>query len=150
MPFRTRLKLFSPVLLALLSFYTHILSAQHPQKFPYVRQAEKHPKTVLQWENPEFDFGAVQSGPAVIHSFEFQNKGRRPLYITNVKASCGCVLTEWSRKPVKSGGKGFIIMKLDTAGRSGYILKTLTVTANTKKSLFHVLVLKGNILPADY
>lgn len=150
MLFRTRLNLCFSVLLSLFSLYAHTLCAQKSPKFPYVRQAEKHPKTVIKWENPEFDFGELQSGQAVIHRFEFQNTGRHPLFITNVKASCGCVATEWSRQPVKPGAKGFVTMKLDTSGRSGSILKTLTLTANTRVSLFHVLVLKGYILPTDY
>jgi len=41
-----------------------------------------------------FDFGVVDEGKLVKHSFVFENRGSRNLQIKNVKAGCGCTSTE--------------------------------------------------------
>jgi hypothetical protein len=37
----------------------------------------------------EYDFGTIQSGGNAIHYFVFSNTGRVPLFILNVRTTCG-------------------------------------------------------------
>ncbi len=62
----------------------------------------------------EFDkiihnFGDIMldSGP-VSCTFTVSNKGSKPIVLYNVTTTCGCTDTEWTREPIRPGGKGTI------------------------------------------
>src|SRR5690606_39677980 len=57
-------------------------------------------KPEMSFEKKLHDFGNVNEadGP-VSYVFEFVNKGKQPLVIHNVVASCGCTTPEWTRTP---------------------------------------------------
>ncbi len=62
----------------------------------------------------EFDrilhnFGDImlESGP-VSCTFTLTNKGSKTVVIYNVTTTCGCTDTEWTREPIRPGGKGEI------------------------------------------
>lgn len=79
----------------------------------------------------EHDFGRIIAGEKVSYSFKFKNTGKSDLLITNVSASCGCTIPEFSKKPIKPGDEGIISVTFDSKGRSGLQKKTVTVLANT-------------------
>ena len=75
--------------------------------------------------NYEHDFGEIEEdGGSVSHTFEFANEGTSPLVILSVKPSCGCTTPNWSKDPIKPGGKGFIIAQYDPKGRPGVFRKS--------------------------
>jgi hypothetical protein len=47
----------------------------------------------------------LDDGP-VSCTFSLTNKGNKPVVIYNVTTTCGCTDVEWTRVPIKSGGKG--------------------------------------------
>ncbi len=55
------------------------------------------------------NFGDIilYNGP-VTCTFTLTNKGDKPVVIYNVTTSCGCTDTEWTREPIRAGGKGKI------------------------------------------
>ncbi len=55
------------------------------------------------------NFGDIMldSGP-VSCTFTLTNKGGKAVVIYNVTTTCGCTDTEWTREPIKPGGKGKI------------------------------------------
>jgi hypothetical protein len=75
------------------------------------------------------DFGQlIQHTPASCE-FKFYNKGKSPLIVTNVTASCGCTVPSWSKSPVLPGDSGVINVKYSTAA-TGAIDKLVTVFSN--------------------
>ncbi|MBB5286495.1 hypothetical protein HNQ92_004656 [Rhabdobacter roseus] len=78
-----------------------------------------------------YDFGTVQEGATVEHSFAFRNDGQFPLIINNVTASCGCTVPEWPREPIAPGGESTILVRFNSKGKPGPQVKTVTVYANT-------------------
>jgi hypothetical protein len=84
----------------------------------------------IEFPEPSFDFGRVESGKVVNHVFEFTNAGNQLLEIQDVWTSCGCTaVTNWTRKvePAKSGKIPIIF---DSAGRAGPVTKTVSVACN--------------------
>ena len=84
----------------------------------------------IEFPEPFFDFGRVESGQVVNHVFEFTNAGNQLLEIQDVWTSCGCTAaTNWTRKvePAKSGKIPIIF---DSAGRAGPVTKTVSVACN--------------------
>jgi hypothetical protein len=79
---------------------------------------------------PVFDFGRVQSGKVVNHTFEFTNSGNQVLEIRDVSTSCGCTAaTNWTRQ-VEPGKSGEIPIIFDSGGKEGSLTKTVSVASN--------------------
>jgi len=87
----------------------------------------------------------IKQGTPVSHEFRFTNKGKVPLVITNVQASCGCTTPDWSKDPVPPGQQGFIKATFN-AGAVGQFDKTVTVTANIENGTA-LLRIKGEVAP---
>ena len=89
------------------------------------------PLPVIEFDKTTFDFGAVNEGSKVSHTYVVKNTGSAPLIIQNAQPSCGCTVPDWSKTPIPVGGTGFVKAEFDTKGKSGLQDKTITVTANT-------------------
>lgn len=75
------------------------------------------------------DYGTVAKGEDDgVRKFEFKNTGDAPLMITNVQATCGCTVPDFSRAPVMPGKTGEISVKYNMS--PGPIRKTITVESN--------------------
>jgi hypothetical protein len=94
------------------------------------------------FETMEHDFGKIREGEKVTYRFKFKNTGTVPLKITDVKPSCGCTASDYTRSPVPPGGDGFVEVVFDSQGRTGTQQKTVTVYANTDPQA-HVLRFKA-------
>lgn len=101
---------------------------------------------VMTFTKTEHDFGDINPGDVVKHTFEFTNTGKTPLLIENAQAACGCTTPSWTKEPVQPGGKGTIEVQFDSHGKSGIQNKQVTVQANTTPSINQISI-KTNILP---
>lgn len=86
---------------------------------------------VISFSETSHHFGEVIAGEKVSYTFKFKNTGSAPLLVTQVSASCGCTVPEYSKDPVKPGKEGYINVTYNSAGKSGMESKTVTVLANT-------------------
>ncbi len=100
---------------------------------------------VLTFDEQEYDFGEIDEGGVVNHTFTYTNTGKKPLIVTHVRSTCGCTIPEWSKEPTPPGGKGEIYVKFDTEGKRDYQSKPVTVTANTFPAQ-SVVTLKGRVI----
>ena len=99
----------------------------------------------IQFEAVTFDFGRLSSGQSARHDFIFTNAGTSVLEITGVRPSCGCTTAgEWS-KTVEPGKTGTISLQFNSAGFSGMVVKTATVTCNDPVTPSLTLQLSGNV-----
>ena len=89
------------------------------------------PLPVFEFASIEHDFGTINEGDVVEHTFEFTNNGEAPLIIQDAKGSCGCTVPTWSKEPIPVGGKGMITAKFNSKGKPNLQNKTVTITANT-------------------
>jgi len=106
-------------------------------------EAVKSDMAVFAWDSQSHDFGKIKQGLPVTHEFRFTNKGKVPLVITNVQASCGCTTPDWSKAPIPPGQEGFIKATFN-ASAAGAFNKTVTVTANVDPG-FMQLSIKGEV-----
>ncbi len=86
----------------------------------------------FEFKRTTFDFGAINPGEIVSHTFKFKNVGGSDLIIAKVTSSCGCTVPKYTDKPIKPGEEGLIEAIFDSAGRTGMQHKTLTIMANTQ------------------
>ncbi|MDD2635874.1 MAG: DUF1573 domain-containing protein [Bacteroidales bacterium] len=101
----------------------------------------------ISWEQVVYKFGTFkeEAGPQTA-TFNFTNTGSKPLFLTNVRASCGCTATEYTKEPVKPGEKGFVKVTYNPRNRPGRFNKSVTVTANTENPTT-LLRISGEVTP---
>jgi hypothetical protein len=85
----------------------------------------------MDFTSMDHDFGTINEGDVVEHTYKFKNTGAAPLIIQSAQGSCGCTVPEWSKEPIPVGGTGFVKAKFDSNGKQNAQNKTVTVTANT-------------------
>jgi amino acid transporter len=95
------------------------------------------------WTETTHDFGEIKCKQPVSYEFEFTNKGQGFLVISNVEASCGCTVTEYTKNPVPPNGKGKVKATYD-AINLGVFNKSITVTANVEGGPEY-LYIKGTV-----
>jgi len=93
----------------------------------------------------EYDYGTMEYGGDGNTEFTFTNKGKAPVVLSNVRASCGCTTPEWTKTPVAPGEKGTIKVKYNT-NLPGTFNKSITVSSNAANSNV-MLRIKGNVKP---
>jgi len=101
----------------------------------------------LRFDEPSHDFGTIaEDGGAVSHTFRFTNIASEPLVIVNATASCGCTKAEFSRKPVKAGADGEIVVRFDPMNYPGVFVRKITVFTSAGR-LPERLTISGRVTP---
>jgi len=121
-------------ILSFLSFLTLGLFAQE-------NQAAKIDSIIF--DKMSHDYGNIEQGSDGSCEFNFTNKGKVPLILNNVHASCGCTIPEWPKEPIEPGKKGVIKVKYNT-NIVGSFSKSITVYSNAKNAQV-VLLIRGNV-----
>jgi len=83
----------------------------------------------VSWDKISHDFGQVKQGEKPETIFTCKN-GSDTLILENVLASCGCVVPEWNRSPIKPNDSTKIRVVFDTKGKLGTYTKLVTVYSN--------------------
>ncbi len=100
---------------------------------------------VVEFVSKEINFGEIKQGEKTHCDFIVKNTGKRPLFIRNTKASCGCTAVTIGNKAVQPGQSTTIRATFDSAGKSGRQYKTITVITNDPKHSETTLRIRGNI-----
>lgn len=106
-------------------------AAPTPATVPVSDQKPEGPLPKFQFEHTDYDFGTINEGQVVEHTYSFKNTGEAPLIIQAAQGSCGCTASDWTKTPIPVGGTGFVKAKFDSNGKPNIQNKTVTVTANT-------------------
>jgi hypothetical protein len=78
----------------------------------------------------EYDFGSVEQGTLVNHTFIISNTGGDALKIKKVSASCGCTAAKPEKSELAPGESTNINVQFNTKGRSGKQRKSVYVDTN--------------------
>lgn len=95
----------------------------------------------IKWKFTEFDFGVIEKGKPVDAVFTFVNESDETLLISNVKTSCGCTASDYSKDPIRPGEQSRITATYD-ARKPGTFTKTVKVFTNQSEHPV-VLTIKG-------
>jgi mono/diheme cytochrome c family protein len=101
---------------------------------------------VLAWDSTMKETNAPASASSASFVFSFTNVSPGNVVILNVHTSCGCTTAQLPPLPwiIPAGTNGQIGAIVNFAGKSGTLLKTMTVTSDKG---FQTLMLKITILP---
>jgi len=95
------------------------------------RDSKQQSLPVMEFEEKEFDFGTVDEGEVVEHTFVFTNTGDAPLIVSNATASCGCTVPTWTKEAVAPGDNGEMLVKFNTSGKQNQQMAQVRITGNT-------------------
>ena len=93
------------------------------------------------FDSSEFNFGTVNEGAIVRHTFTFKNTGKTPLLISDVRTTCGCTVPTWNKNPIPAGASDKIDVSFNTENKQNEQVKKITVIANTFPSETVVVVM---------
>jgi hypothetical protein len=106
------------------------------------------PTTTIEFEESEFDFGTIDEGEKVSHTYKFTNTGSEPLIIKDAKGSCGCTVPSWPKDPIAPGATGEMLVEFNSKGKSGSQNKRVTITSNTNPGQTFIQI-KGEVNKAE-
>lgn len=97
----------------------------------------------ITFQSEVVDYGTIEKGADGVREFKFTNTGSSPLYITQVRSSCGCTIPKKPTDSIMPGVEEVIEVKYDT-NRVGPIRKTITVSSNAVTPVV-ALQIKGTV-----
>jgi len=89
------------------------------------------PTTTMNFSETTYDFGTVQEGEVVAHTYTFTNTGDETLVLSDAKGSCGCTVPKWPREPIAPGASADITVEFNSKNKKGKRNQKVTITANT-------------------
>lgn len=96
------------------------------------------------WKAETIDLGEIPQGTPKPIEFSFKNTGTKSVLITNVKPSCGCTTSDYTKEAIAPGKYGFVKASYNAAA-AGAFTKTITVTTNAEETP-KVLTFKGTVV----
>ena len=110
----------------------------------YAQEVESGPMIVF--VEDAWEFGDIQQGDKVEHTFEFENAGTEPLILSNVLTTCGCTASDWPREPIAPGEMASLKVTFNSAGKIGMQNKIITIVSNATNSRERIKI-TTNVLP---
>ncbi|MGI8950608.1 MAG: DUF1573 domain-containing protein [Chitinophagaceae bacterium] len=115
-------------------------------KSSIVAQLDTANYTTIFWEDSVKNFGIIKSRDSILIKFNFKNTGSKPLFISEVRPSCGCTVVSYPQDLIQPGKTKTLTATFNTFSyHSGYVRKTINVVSNTKNNTHHYLIFYGEI-----
>jgi len=100
----------------------------------------------MTFDNRTFDYGYIEEGTVINHTFKFTNTGTTPINILNADVSCGCTYPTYPFLEINPGETGNIGARFDSKGKLGKTTSSITLLTDgrpAKQELF----LTGTVIP---
>lgn len=93
------------------------------------------------------DFGTIQEKDGIVKTqFKFINTGSRPVVISDVNTSCGCLAPSYTKRAVRKGEEATVDVSFNPDHKSGNFVKQVVVLLNDGNQYARVWI-KANIVP---
>ncbi|MBA4251307.1 MAG: hypothetical protein C0425_03405 [Chlorobiaceae bacterium] len=114
-------------------------------------QIEKPAPTEAELTFPkmQLDLGKIREGDVVENFFAYENTGDKTLEIKDVKTTCGCTVSEVSKKILQKGETGKLKVIFDSKGRLGKMSRNISVSSNDPKEPIKVLTIFVEVLKRE-
>ncbi|MDR2859328.1 MAG: DUF1573 domain-containing protein [Mediterranea sp.] len=91
----------------------------------------------LTLEKNTYSLGQIEWKRSVSMEYTVTNTGDKPLVLTNITASCGCLAIDWTKLPIQPNHKGVINLTFD-AQLLGHFNKSICIYSNTSPELTYL------------
>jgi len=93
-----------------------------------------------------YNFGTIEEGDEITHTFTFFNTGTGDLIISDATATCGCTRPDFPFTPTAPQGSGVINVTFNSTGKRGPQNKPITVISNATDKRMTVYLI-GEVVP---
>ena len=114
------------------------------QTAPPAPAAAAQTPSQMKWEKETHEFGTIEQGKPVSYEFTFTNTTNKDVTLKDVKASCGCTATNYTKTAIKPGEKGTVTATYNAAS-GGAFHKTVTVTTSEENTMPKTITIKGTV-----
>lgn len=107
----------------------------------------QEPSKVLVSNERVYNFRQIlEKNGKVSHTFNFYNKGDKPIVISDVATWCGCTTTSYAKQPILPGKTATVTVTYNPYNRPGSFSKEIVVLTESGKSYSRVWI-KGDVIP---
>jgi hypothetical protein len=114
----------------------------HSQSGAGAGRSQQSGEPVIEFDTRIHDYGVVNEGDTLEHTFQIRNKGTVPLELSSALSSCGCTAALLNATSIPPGGKTALDTTTDTHGDHGPVTRTITVFSNAPKESAAVLEIR--------
>ncbi len=115
------------------------------EHFPPMSEKELADAPHILFEEETYDFGHVNEGEKLNHTFLFKNIGKDSLNIRKTKTTCGCTVTDLKTMDYAGGEEGELHVNLNTSGLSGSQVKRITLFTNDPTAPAKDIIIKAYV-----
>lgn len=108
------------------------ITSNSSSKRKKVEKQNNERKGKMKFNQLEYNFGFIEQGEVVDHSFYFKNIGYKDVNISNATASCGCTTPVYSFLPIEPNDSGKIDVRFNSKGRLGSQQAIITVFSDAE------------------
>lgn len=102
--------------------------------------------TSIEWLEKVKHFDTLDEGGKATITFRFRNTGTKPLHLTEVHASCGCTVPDYTHGAIAPGAEGAVTGAFSSGQtQPGDVTKELFVVSNTGHGIQDTLIFTGVI-----
>jgi hypothetical protein len=122
-----------------------VITANIAEDFSILTPQQLADAPLVGFDSTSFNFGVIEQGDTINHTFKILNTGKSELIIRKVNSSCGCTVAKPSKDTIPPGMSTDLMVHFDSHGKSGTITKSITVITNDPKHPSSTLYIQGNI-----
>lgn len=89
--------------------------------------------SILSLRRDTFDLGRLREGERIVKEFSVKNSGNVPFVVSSAESDCGCIVSEYDRRPVAPGEYAPLGVSFDSRGYRGYLLKRVALTTTLRR-----------------
>jgi len=129
--------------------YRILVSPNIHEDFSAITEEMRTAGPKIEFSNTVIDFGELPQMSVYHCEFEFRNAGKSALYIRNVKAGCGCTITQTSRDTLLPGESALLKVEFRSGHKKGNQDNKITVVSNDPDHPQVLLHITGIVLTPD-
>ena len=103
-----------------------------------IKSTGQLPKTIIEFETMNHNFGTIKEGDVVKHTYKFKNIGTKPLIISDAKAACGCTVPSYPKQPIGPEQSGEITVEFNSEGKPGHQHKGVMIYSNAQEPAMQI------------
>ncbi len=107
------------------------------------RNQPKYAEIVI--EKSDCDFGQIESGKLIAHTFKIRNRGAINYKIRDINSECTCISIEDYSKNIPPQGDGFVSIIYDSSKKTGNQQENIVLTGNTSPTR-SIITIRGNVV----
>lgn len=108
-------------------------------------RAAEPDRPIIDTPETEFDFGTINEGVEVKHTFVLRNTGTKRLEIKAAFSTCGCTVPRIKQREIAPGQTGELEVILDTSMKQGSVSKPVEIRSNDPDKPAVTVYIKANV-----